>query len=140
MQEKLRPARQVPASDPRRLSSDTACSYPVCPPSSEPAALRAAARVIVIGGDERTLILKDRLHGLRVFPSARFAGAGSIQHALATISGGSVVLVLILFRWIGHLEYHAIAERCRQRGVRLLRVRGGFSAALRSLDEAQGEC
>lgn len=98
----------------------------------------AMPRVIVVGGDDRALALEDGLDGLRAFPSARFAGAGSISRALATVSSGTADLVVVLCRWLGHSDYHAIAERCRLAGVRLVRVRGGFSAARRAIDDALG--
>jgi hypothetical protein len=93
-------------------------------------------RVIVVGGDEPAQALDEILDGLRAFPSARFAGAGSISRALATISNGTVDLVVVLCRWIGHSDYRAIAERCRRAGVRLVGGCGGFSAARRAIDDA----
>lgn len=124
---------------PRRSSADARAAHVRRPPSSRNLSELAAPRVIVIGGDDRTQTLEEFLDGLRTFPSARFAGAGSISRALAVISSGTADLVVVLCRWIGHSDYYAIAERCRLAGVRLVRVRGGFSAARRAIDDALGE-
>lgn len=92
-----------------------------------------AVRLVIVGGDERARELERVADHVRAFPSARFAGTGSISRAVATISCGSADLVVLLCRWLGHSDYHAIVGRCRAVGVPYLRVTGGFSAARRTI-------
>ncbi|HMV65382.1 MAG TPA: hypothetical protein PKA64_00935 [Myxococcota bacterium] len=97
----------------------------------------AQARVIIVGGDDRTLALEQVHPGLRAFPSAQLAGEGSKRRALLAITNGKPDLVIVLCRWLGHSDYHAIAERCRKAGVRLQRVLGGFTAARQAIQAAR---
>ncbi|MEQ1566319.1 MAG: hypothetical protein ABMA64_11825 [Myxococcota bacterium] len=96
------------------------------------------ARILIIGGDERTAVLTDLGSGVRAYPSPRYAGTGSLRRALQAIVNGGVDLVVLLVRWLGHPDYHAVVDRCRSAGVRYLVVAGGYSAARRAVAEALG--
>ena len=63
---------------------------------------------------------------IRVYGSAKEAGAGELRRLLASLKGGGIDEVWILFCWIGHSESRAIQKVCRRRGipVRLLGGRG----------------
>jgi hypothetical protein len=55
---------------------------------------------------------------------------------LARIAGGRVDFVVVLCKWLGHSDYHAITATCRMAGVPIVHVRGGFSAARRAIQDA----
>ena len=63
---------------------------------------------------------------IRVYGSAKEAGAGELRRLLASLKGGGIDEVSLLFCWIGHSESRAIQNVCRRRGipVRLLGGRG----------------
>ncbi len=63
---------------------------------------------------------------IRVYGSAKEAGAGELRRLLASLKGGGIDEVWILFCWIGHSESRAIQKVCRPRGipVRFLGGRG----------------
>ncbi len=95
-------------------------------------------RVLIVGGDARTGALTALGTGFRAYPSPRNAGTGSVRRALRAIVSGTVDLVVLLVRWLGHPDFHAVVNRCRSVGVRYLVVAGGHSAARRAVAEALG--
>lgn len=129
MKKNVRQAQHVPVTDTSRARSQAADQRPH-------EAHLCAACIIVIGGDLCVRRLEKLFDGLRVYPSARFAGFGSRRRALATISSGSVLLVFMLCRSIGHSDSNAITERCRRANVHWVPVWGGFSAARREIRTA----
>lgn len=85
--------------------------------------------VLVVGGDARQ---GDRQVGdaiVKAIASSKFGGNGANRALIAAIRGGAVALVVVLARWLGHSEAHAIYAACRSVGIRYLIVRGGLSSA-----------
>jgi hypothetical protein len=73
-------------------------------------------RVAVFGGDGR--------HAARcpsewtVYASSGFGGNGPKRRLVAAIKAGNVDIVIILAKWNGHSDIHAITAACRSTGVR----------------------
>jgi hypothetical protein len=73
-------------------------------------------------------------------PSSRYAGAARFRSALEAIRNRAVAIVIVLVRWLGHSEFHALTRACRAASVQLVIVPGGVSSARRALIELVGQC
>ena len=92
------------------------------------------SHVLVIGGDGRKS--PSPLLYIRFVPSCRYGGPARINHAVAAIRSGSVGLVVLLTRWLGHSEYQLIVRTCREANVRFIIARGGIATTLRAIGAA----
>jgi hypothetical protein len=84
--------------------------------------------IAVIGGDGRPASWQALYDVVRLFPSARNGGNGSLRRALAAIRKGKIKRVVLWTRWLGHSDSRAIEAACKRVGVPLHRVRGGVSS------------
>jgi hypothetical protein len=87
------------------------------------------SEIVIVGGDARQGDRLIRGFRIRAVASTKHGGAGEHRALIAAIRGGNIQLVLLLVRWLGHPESHAIAATCRAVGVRCLVVTAGLSAA-----------
>ena len=85
--------------------------------------------VVVVGGDARHGDRRIRNALVRAVASIKHGGSGKHRALIAAIRSGTVGLVILLARWLGHSERDAIAATCRAVGVRCLTVSAGMSAA-----------
>lgn len=90
--------------------------------------------IVIIGGDGRCRDLRVAA-SIRSFPSSRYGGDGSVRQAIAAINGGSVHLVVLLVRWLGHTEFWSIKTACAAAMVPFVIVAGGLSSARRQVRE-----
>ncbi len=91
--------------------------------------------IVIVGGDGRGHDLRVAPASIRSFASPRYGGNGSLRRAVAAINGGTVDLVVLLVRWLGHSEFHSIVAACNAAEIPVLLVAGGFSAARRQVRE-----
>lgn len=85
--------------------------------------------VLVVGGDARQGDRQVNNVLVKAIASSKFGGNGEHRALIAAIRGGTVALVVLLARWIGHSEAHAICVVCRSVGVRYMFSGGGMNAA-----------
>jgi hypothetical protein len=90
-------------------------------------------QAVIVGGDTRFGAVTAAGWDIHAFASSRYGGNGSIHRAETTITGGTVDLVLVLVRWLGHSDSERVTRSCAAAGVPFLLVRGGFSAVRREL-------
>jgi hypothetical protein len=88
--------------------------------------------IAIIGGDGRHHAPRLIRATFRTFGSSRY-GSGNTRSAVAAIRSGTLGLVVLLVRWLGHPESHVLASTCRGAGVPILVVDGGMSAAWRAV-------
>lgn len=93
--------------------------------------------VALVGGDGRR-----RLHHndcrISTFPSARDGGNGDVKRLLAAVAGGTIDVVILMTRWLGHSTSHAVTAACKRHDVALRFCTGGMSAARRMIDAELG--
>jgi hypothetical protein len=90
--------------------------------------------VAVIGGDGRRFrpLLADGVD-VRVCASSKHGGNGRLHSVLFAIRAGSIDLVILLTRWLGHSESRAVVDACRAGGVPVRIIAGGMTSAARAL-------
>lgn len=90
---------------------------------------RSRSVILVVGGDARQG--DRRIDGtlVRAVASTKSGGTGEHRALIAAVRAGSVKVVLLLVRWLGHSESRAITSACRSVGVRCLIVHAGMSTA-----------
>ncbi len=95
---------------------------------------RRRSVIAVIGGDGRRFrpLRADGVE-VRVCASSKHGGNGRLHSVLAAIRTGSIDLVILLTRWLGHSESHTIVEACRAACVPVRTVAGGMTSAARAL-------
>lgn len=64
-------------------------------------------------------------------PSTSAGGAARFRHGVAAVRQGAVAYVLLLVRWLGHSDFHAVVLACRTAGVPYRVVPGGVASAAR---------
>jgi|GEM_PF-6603000 len=89
--------------------------------------------VAIIGGDGRGHDLGIPHATFRSYPSPRYAGNGTLHRAVAAVGGGTIHLVVMLVRWLGHSDFRRINGACKAADVPVLLVAGGISAARREV-------
>jgi hypothetical protein len=92
---------------------------------------RDHCKILVLGGDGRYSDLRVGASVLAL-PSALY-GNGNTRRAIAIIAAGSVDLVVLFVRWLGHAEFWQIIAACTAANVRVLVITGGLSAARREV-------
>lgn len=92
--------------------------------------------VAVVGGDGGRAMPPLTGWEVRRYSSGRYGGHGPINKLIAAIERGSVALVVLLTRWMGHSESDRIRRACRAAGVRCLLAPGGSSSVGRLLATA----
>ncbi len=87
--------------------------------------------IAIVGGDERRG--RDFPIGVRVrrFASNHFGGNGGLKRVLTAIASGTLDLVVLLVRWLGHPAADRVRSACKQAGVPCHNVSGGESSATR---------
>lgn len=93
--------------------------------------------VIVVGGCKRSA---SPLPGVSVTwcPSSRYGGCARFRSVLDTVRSGAHAAVVVLVRWLGHSEFHALVDTCRAAKTRLIVVPGGISSALQAVRTLAG--
>lgn len=91
-------------------------------PSRE-SAIGDPSRVAIYGGDGRHLHRFTAAASFRVFSGIRY-GRGSLTALDEAIRTGSIDLVVVLVRFIGHSECRALNRVCRSRGTAVRCFRG----------------
>lgn len=94
--------------------------------------------VAIVGGCRR-IDDPPRHVSLICCPSSRYAGGARFRSALEAIRNRAVAIVIVLVRWLGHSEFHALTRACRAANVPLVVVPGGVSSARRALIACTGE-
>jgi hypothetical protein len=89
--------------------------------------------VFMIGGDARQRMRCVEGATIRSFASSQYGGANT-RNALTAIKTGPIDLVVLLVRWLGHSERHAIVHACKARGVRCIEISRGMSTAWRAVE------
>ena len=80
-------------------------------------------RIAVYGGDGRvpaSLAGED----VRVYPSEKKSGRGSAARLAEAIKHGSLDVLYVLCRWVGHSAVAKLKKLCKKHGVRFEEVRG----------------
>lgn len=88
--------------------------------------------IVIVGGDGRQRHHQIRNASIRCFASSKH-GNGNPRSVIAALRSGSVDLVILLVRWLGHPERHAIVATCRTQAVRYLVIERGMTAAWRAI-------
>lgn len=86
-------------------------------------AIGVPSRVAIYGGDGRHLHRFTAVGSFRVFSGNRY-GRGSLSALDEAIRTGSIDLVIVLVRFIGHPEYRALKRVCRSTGTMVRCFRG----------------
>jgi hypothetical protein len=90
--------------------------------------------IIVFGGDARVSQLEDPARNVLAFPSPSSSGGRSRASATACMQLGESCTLIVLCRWVGHSDYYTLVERAQAAGVRVVRVRGGYTSAQRAIN------
>lgn len=88
----------------------------------------AVFRVAVVGGDGREFECAIPDVAVARFPSRRDGGARGVRSVERVIKNGTVELVVLLVKWLGHSDFSAIKRLCGVHAVRCLSLSGGKSA------------
>lgn len=81
----------------------------------------------MVGGDGRVFGCAVPDVVLAHFPSRRDGGARGPRAVASAIRHGTVALVVLLVKWLGHADFWAIKRLCASRGVRCVSLSGGRS-------------
>lgn len=94
---------------------------------------RQTIQIAVVGGDATRELPPIEGASIRRFPSSRDGGSGGLRCALAAVRSGSVALVIIYARFMGHSDSHNLREVCRNAGVPYRVVTGGMTTVSRAI-------
>ncbi|ACY13243.1 hypothetical protein [Haliangium ochraceum] len=83
--------------------------------------------IAILGGDGRRAGWGELRRRVRLFPSSRHGGNGSVRRVVAAIGAGTIEHVVLWTRWLGHADALAAETACKRAGVSVHRVRGGVS-------------
>lgn len=91
--------------------------------------------IAIVGGDSHRFDLRRGDANLSFFSSSKYGGNGRLQSTLASIRRGSFDLVILMVRWLGHPESHALVAACRACQAPVRTVPGGISSVANLVDE-----
>lgn len=94
---------------------------------------RKMIQIAVVGGDATRELPPVEGASIRRFPSSRDGGNGGHRSALAAIRSGSVALVIIHVRFMGHGDSHNLREVCRKARVPCRLITGGMTTVSRAI-------
>lgn len=90
-------------------------------------------QIAVVGGDATRELPPTEGASIRRFPSSGDGGSGGHRSALAAVRSGSVALVIIHARFMGHSDSSSLREVCRKAGVPCRVVIGGMTTVSRAI-------
>lgn len=90
-------------------------------------------QIAVVGGDATRELTPIEGASIRRFPSSRDGGSGGQRSALAAVRSGSVALVIIHARFMGHSDSNSLRDVCRKAGVPCRVVVGGMTTVSRAI-------
>ena len=88
--------------------------------------------IAIVGGDG----LRNRIKinaPIRYYASRRHGGRAGVRKLLSSLRAGGVQLVVLLVRWLGHSDFHAVVAAAKTLGVPVITVCGGASQARRAV-------